>query len=66
MTSLKELYLFNNQIRVLPYELGKLFKLQQLGLKGNPLTSDIGGLYSEVNGTQKLLMHLLDQLTCMY
>ena len=64
MASLRELYLNNNFIRVLPYELGKLFKLQALGIKGNPLTQDITSIYSEVNGTQKLLVHLLDQLTC--
>ena len=64
MTSLRELYLNNNFIRVLPYELGKLFKLQALGIKGNPLTQDITSIYSEVNGTQKLLVHLLDQLNC--
>lgn len=63
MTSLRELYLNHNQLRVLPFELGKLFKLQQLGLKGNPLTSDIMQIYSEPNGSQKLLIHLLDQLT---
>jgi CCR4-NOT transcription complex subunit 6 len=63
MTSLRELYLNNNQIRVLPFELGKLFKLQQLSLKGNPLTPDIMQIYMEPNGSQKLLIHLLDQLT---
>jgi CCR4-NOT transcription complex subunit 6 len=65
MTSLRELYLNNNQIRVLPYELGKLFKLIHLGLKGNPLTQDMQQIYCESNGTQKLLIHLLDQLTSM-
>lgn len=63
MTSLRELYLNNNQIRVLPFEFGKLFKLSQLGLKGNPLTQDMMAIFMEPNGTQKLLIHLLDQLT---
>lgn len=36
------------------------------GLKGNPLTSDIMQLYSEPNGTQKLLINLLDQLSSKY
>jgi Leucine-rich repeat (LRR) protein len=66
MTALRELYLNNNQIRVLPYELGKLFKLIHLGLKGNPLTQDLQQIYCESNGTQKLLIHLLDQLTSRY
>ena len=47
---------------MLPYEMGKLFKLQILGLKGNPLSSDILTLYSEVNGTEKILSLLLDNL----
>lgn len=63
MTSLRELYLNNNQVRVLPFEFGKLFKLAQLGLKGNPLTQDMMAIFMEPNGTQKLLIHLLDQLT---
>ena len=33
------------------------------GLKGNPLTPDMMQLFMEPNGTQKLLIHLLDQLT---
>lgn len=30
----RELLLNNNLLRVLPYELGRLFRLQTLGLKG--------------------------------
>lgn len=33
----RELLLNNNQLRVLPFELGKLFQLQTLGLKGERL-----------------------------
>lgn len=39
----RELLLNNNQLRVLPFELGKLFQLQTLGLKGEWL---IGGFCS--------------------
>jgi CCR4-NOT transcription complex subunit 6 len=60
--SLRELLLNNNFLRVLPYELGKLFKLQVLGLKGNPLTKDIMSLYMEPNGTHKLLTYMMDNL----
>lgn len=35
----RELLLNNNQLRVLPFELGKLFQLQTLGLKGEWLVS---------------------------
>lgn len=62
LTTLRELLLHNNFIRALPCEMGKLFKLQILGLKGNPLSSDILTLYSEVNGTEKILSFLLDNL----
>lgn len=37
----RELLLNNNQLRVLPFELGKLFQLQTLGLKGEWLTEVI-------------------------
>uniref|UniRef100_T1IXS6 poly(A)-specific ribonuclease n=1 Tax=Strigamia maritima TaxID=126957 RepID=T1IXS6_STRMM len=59
---LRELLLNNNCLRVLPYELGKLFRLNNLGLKGNPLSQEIVNLYSEPNGTLKLLSYLLDNL----
>jgi len=62
LVMLRELLLHNNFIRVLPWEMGKLFKLQILGLKGNPLSSDIMQLHSEVNGTDKILSYLLDNL----
>lgn len=60
--TLRELLLHNNYLRALPLEMGKLFKLQILGLKGNPLSTDIMTLFSEVNGTDKILSYLLDNL----
>ncbi|XP_026307243.2 CCR4-NOT transcription complex subunit 6 isoform X2 [Piliocolobus tephrosceles] len=63
MVSLRELHLNNNLLRVLPFELGKLFQLQTLGLKGNPLTQDILNLYQEPDGTRRLLNYLLDNLS---
>jgi len=62
LCSLRELMLNNNYLRALPYELGKLFQLTTLGLKGNPLGSDVIQLFSEVNGTRKLLDFMLDNL----
>lgn len=59
----RELLLNNNLLRSLPYELGKLFQLQSLGLNGNPLCKEFLKLYAEPNGTQKLLTYLLDSLT---
>ena len=62
LVTLRELLLHNNYLRALPLEMGKLFKLQILGLKGNPLSTDIMTLFSEVNGTDKILSYLLDNL----
>nr|CAG4640873.1 EOG090X06K5 [Eulimnadia texana] len=66
LVMLRELLLHNNFIRSLPFEIGKLFQLQILGLKGNPLPQDILSLYSEPNGTSKLLSYLLDNLTGIF
>jgi len=64
MLFLRELLLNQNFLRVLPYELGKLFQLQVLGLQGNPLSKDVMALYGngEPAGTNKLLTYMLDNL----
>ncbi|CAI9744046.1 Hypothetical predicted protein [Octopus vulgaris] len=59
---MRQLLLNNNFLRNLPFELGKLFQLQTLGLQGNPLSPDILNRYNEPNGTQKLLSYMLDHL----
>lgn len=59
----RELLLNNNYLRVLPYELGKLFNLHVLGLHGNPLGKDVLSIYNEPNGTSKLLTYMLDNLS---
>ncbi|KPJ02389.1 CCR4-NOT transcription complex subunit 6-like [Papilio xuthus] len=59
---LAELHLNNNYLRVLPYELGKLFHLQLLGLQGNPLSKEMLSIYNDSNGTAKLLSYMLDNL----
>lgn len=58
----RELLLNNNNLRILPYEIGKLFNLHVLGLHGNPLNKDIMTIYTESNGTHKLLTYMLDNL----
>lgn len=62
----RELLLNNNLLRVLPFEIGKLFQLHVLGLHGNPLGKDILSIYNEVNGTQKLLTYMLDSLSSKF
>lgn len=42
----RELLLNNNQLQVLPFELGKLFQLQTLGLKGEWLIHVFGSHFS--------------------
>ena len=41
MLRLQDLLLSNNSIRLLPYELGRLFQLNRLELDGNPLTPEL-------------------------
>ena len=36
--------------------------MQNLGLKGNPLSPEILSVYNEVNGTSRLLSYMLDNL----
>ncbi|KAK4320432.1 hypothetical protein Pmani_008706 [Petrolisthes manimaculis] len=62
LTRLRQLFLDNNQLRVLPYEIGKLCNLQYIGLQGNPLNFEIQAVYSESNGTRKLLSYMLNNL----
>lgn len=59
----RELHLNHNLLRVLPYEIGKLFHLHVLGLHGNPLGKEVLSIYNEPNGTNKLLTYMLDNLT---
>lgn len=59
----RELILNHNLLRVLPFEIGKLFHLHSLGLHGNPLNKDVMSLYSEPSGTVKLLSYMLDNLS---
>jgi CCR4-NOT transcription complex subunit 6 len=66
MKSSRELHLSHNMLRNLPYELGKLFHLVVLGLHGNPLTKDILSIYNDMNGTNKLLTHMLDNYSREY
>ncbi|XP_071808360.1 CCR4-NOT transcription complex subunit 6-like [Asterias amurensis] len=63
LVTLRELLLNNNYLRNLPFELGRLFQLQVLGLKGNPLNTDMLGLYNEHNGVPRLLSFMLDNIS---
>ncbi len=54
---LTKLLVFNNNIRTLPGELGALYKLEMLGIEGNPLDTDLKQLLME-EGTEALITHL--------
>ncbi|KAI4217140.1 MAG: hypothetical protein LQ351_000449 [Letrouitia transgressa] len=57
LVNLKALLLFDNNIHSLPYGIGHLFKLDMLGVEGNPLDED---LKEEIvqNGTKALVTRL--------
>lgn len=57
---LKDLLLFDNQIQTLPNELGSLFKLEMLGIEGNPLDSTMKAEIME-RGTKSLITLLREQ-----
>lgn len=57
LTSLRELYLFDNHLTDLPYELGTLHQLSMLGIEGNPLTNELRSLIQK-DGTTALIAYL--------
>ncbi|THC99076.1 hypothetical protein EYZ11_001472 [Aspergillus tanneri] len=61
LTSLKKFLLFDNHIRTLPYEMGYLYRLDTLGIEGNPL-NDI--LKSQIvkEGTKALIRYLREEM----
>ena len=62
MIELTDLNLSYNSLRVLPNELGRLFRLKNLGLQGNPLPAEVrisldlindgSGMWSENVGSE--------------
>ncbi|KAJ1951685.1 Glucose-repressible alcohol dehydrogenase transcriptional effector, partial [Dispira parvispora] len=59
VTTLKKLLAFDNLIQSIPYELGTLFRLNVLGLEGNPLQDPLKTLLQK-EGTQELIHYLRD------
>lgn len=56
---LRQLLLFDNRITTLPNELGYLFKLEMLGIEGNPLDPALKEVIME-KGTKELIEQLLE------
>lgn len=65
LVKLKTLYLFDNNLHSLPYEMGSLYHLETLGIEGNPLEEESK---SEVmqNGTKALVTRLRENLPGKY
>ncbi|KAJ5505453.1 Leucine-rich repeat typical subtype [Penicillium expansum] len=61
LSNLKKLLLFDNNIRTLPYEMGYLYRLETLGIEGNPL-NDV--LKSQImkDGTKALIKYLREEM----
>jgi CCR4-NOT transcription complex subunit 6 len=61
---LKDLLLFDNHIRSLPYELGSLYELEMLGIEGNPLDPYLKEEIIE-RGTKALISRLREEAPSM-
>ena len=61
LTMLKELYLFDNHLTTIPFELGTLHQLQTLGIEGNPVEPSLKAVVQK-DGTPTLIAYLRD--TC--
>jgi CCR4-NOT transcription complex subunit 6 len=57
LTTLRELYLFDNHLTDLPYELGTLHQLTMLGIEGNPLNNELRSIMQK-DGTTALIAYL--------
>ncbi|KAL4933871.1 Endonuclease/exonuclease/phosphatase [Aspergillus undulatus] len=61
LTNLKQLLLFDNNIRTLPYEMGYLYRLDVLGIEGNPLEDTLKSLVMK-EGTKALIKYLKEEM----
>jgi CCR4-NOT transcription complex subunit 6 len=59
LTSLRELYLFDNHIVSLPHELGSLHQLEMIGVEGNPMDNTLRTIVQK-DGTHALISYLRD------
>lgn len=59
LTTLKELYLFDNNLATVPPELGTLHQLQTLGIEGNPIDPSLKAMVQK-DGTPALISYLRD------
>lgn len=56
---LRQLLVFDNRIQTLPHEMGYLYKLEMLGIEGNPLDPELKDVIME-KSTKELIEQLLE------
>ena len=61
LSNLKKLLLFDNNIRTLPYEMGYLYRLETLGIEGNPLNEVLKSQIMK-DGTKALIKYLKEEM----
>lgn len=61
LTSLRRFYLFDNNLRTLPYEMGYLYRLETLGVEGNPLNATLKSQLMK-QGTKGLVRYLREEM----
>lgn len=59
LSNLKELLLFDNHLTTLPAEIGFLFKLEFMGIEGNPMEDRLRKMMAE-EGTAAMVIHFRD------
>jgi CCR4-NOT transcription complex subunit 6 len=62
LTNLRTLYAFDNHIQMLPFEMGYLYRLEMLGIYGNPLNEALSSQI-KTHGTKALIKYLLEEMT---
>jgi CCR4-NOT transcription complex subunit 6 len=65
LTNLRQLLVFDNKLTVLPFELGSLYKLDVIGVEGNPLEDSYKQILMK-EGTRSLIMNLRDNSPGMF
>lgn len=60
LSNLKRLLLFDNHLETLPFEMGYLWRLEFLGVEGNPLSDELKNIVAE-GGPKSLIRYMREQ-----
>ena len=63
LVNLQELLVFENGLQTLPYTIGNLFRLEMLGVEGNPLEEQIKE-HIMLHGTNSLITMIRENDQC--